>query len=341
MRLEEVYAAFAALDFPMAGERAHPSRDTILHARATIGEALRSTEFLTDCISHELQLISSGALRHGLTPFWTMPALGARLAFGYWRPGEGPGPHEHTAWTITAVCRNRLDVATFDRDESYRRGELVPKNLFEAQAGQVGSICEPAIHAPRNNSDDWSFSLHISSPRDGEPIEGVEPLPGLYTGARVPGDRGHPYMAVVGARERQRLVRLLVPVLVSIRSPGAHRLLARSYRLGTASTRRLIADLLPMPDHGPVHPQVLTRTNPNLPISIECNSDGVAVIAATPRGARRQLVVNAIAYDALAFAATHTSFEVAALPGGLSGEESVALAEMLEESGLFQRPDVV
>jgi hypothetical protein len=86
------------------------------------------------------------------------PNVSRPNAFGYWLLGGTPGPRKHTAWTITAVCRNELEVIT--RQESYRRRKLVQKNRFEAPAGRVGYIHEPSIHQPRNISSEWSLSLH-------------------------------------------------------------------------------------------------------------------------------------------------------------------------------------
>jgi predicted metal-dependent enzyme (double-stranded beta helix superfamily) len=169
VKLHDLCAAFEALSFPTDGDRAHPDRALVVAARASVEDAVVDDEFLADCFSTELRLIENNCLRRELTPFFTIPALGVRMAFGYWPPGGTPGPHEHTAWTIIAVCRNELEVLTYHRDESYRRGELVPKNRFSASAGRVGYIFDPCIHEPRNTSRDWSLSLHVSSPRDGEP----------------------------------------------------------------------------------------------------------------------------------------------------------------------------
>lgn len=337
--LENVCAAFSKLDLPKLGEAAHPRRETLVHARAIVREALASDRFLTDCITLDLQLMRSGLLRRGLTPFWTAPESGVRFAFGFWAPGGTPGPHEHTAWTITAVCRNRLEVATFDRAESYRRGELVPKNVFEAEAGQVGFICEPAIHGPKNTSSEWSLTLHITSPRDGEPTQDSKPLPGLNALAAALGsyDWSHPYVSVLHARERQHFLRLLVSTLASLESPDARTLLADCYNLGTTSTRRWIAQLVPMQEWTGPSPDFMTRSHEDLQLSTRRDQWGIAVIADTLRGQTPQVHVSDIALEALEYATAHRTFAVRTLPGKLSDEERAAIAEMLEETGLFHR----
>jgi hypothetical protein len=186
MRLEELLRRFQALRFPAKDEQAHPDRALIVAARSSVEAAVVDDEFLADCMDLELKLIESNRPRQGLVPFLIMPDLGIRFAFGYWAPGSRAGAHEHTAWTITAVCRNELEVHTYDRDDSYRRRELVPKNCFHAGAGRVGFIFEPCIHEPRNISSDWSLSFHVTSPRDGEKLDDYsEPPPALRARPRL------------------------------------------------------------------------------------------------------------------------------------------------------------
>jgi hypothetical protein len=335
MTLDDVCASFDRLDFPGFEERAHPERATVREARAQIQVALKEPAFLRDCFTHELLLIESGAQRCGLAPFLVTRKLGVRFAFGYWPPGGGVPPHEHTAWTITAVCRNQLDVTTFDRAESYRRGELVRKNLFSATAGEVGCIFEPAIHAPQNNSSDWTLSLHVSSPRDGEPLPGIEPLPGLELAVPC-SDVDGPYHQVLRARERQCFVRLLVRCLAADRSQEARALLLTAYPLADSRTRRSINERLPLHERQPnAVPTSLKRTH-HLELRVERSGERCTLVASTPHGRLVQLTANAFAHDALAFAVTRPRFNVHDLPG-LSSDEQIDIAEVLEETGLFQR----
>jgi hypothetical protein len=240
MKLHDLCAIFHALRFPSAAERAHPEREAVLGARARVATAVADDELLADCISWELRLLEVNRLRRGLVPFFTMPDLGIQFAFGYWSPGMTPGPHEHTAWTITAVCRNELEVLTYHREESYRRRELVPKNRFQAPAGKVGFIYEPCIHEPRNTSDEWSLSLHIISPRDGErPANQEDPLPALERASRVP-PADDARAQVMIARQRERFIHQLARILAAMNVAQAPDLLARCSALASPATRRQI-----------------------------------------------------------------------------------------------------
>jgi len=140
MKLDDLCARFEPGEFPTAHAREHPDRQSVLAAREAVTVAVRDDEFLVDCLSHELDTLEQRVPRSGLVPFYTLAPLGIRFAFGYWPPGRSTGAHEHTAWTITAVCRNRLEVQTFDREESMRRQTLVPKNCFDAAAGRVVTV---------------------------------------------------------------------------------------------------------------------------------------------------------------------------------------------------------
>jgi hypothetical protein len=330
MKLGDVLEGFESIEFPDAGEQAHPERDAVRAARAAIQSAIVDDEFLADCIALELKLVARTQFRRGLVPFLTIPALGIRFAFGYWPPGGTPGPHEHTAWTITAVCRNELEVQTYDRDESYRRRELVPKNHFPAEAGRVGYIYEPSIHAPVNTSADWSLSLHVTSPRDGEPMENCEPVAGLRTPRRRLAAPSHPYATAVAARHRTERVHVLARALSAMRVDSAPALLDECAALGSHSTRKLAAQ-----DHSTGY--LLRRTHPDLMLSHRIFGDRVALMAETPDEPVDELAIDVIAADAIAYATKEPVFDVRDLPGSITDEERTFIAEALEDSGLFTK----
>jgi hypothetical protein len=330
MKLGDVVEGFETIEFPVAGERVHPDREAVLDARSTIQSAVVDDEFLADCIALELELTARAELRRGLVPFLTMPERGIRFAFGYWPPGGTPGPHEHTAWTITAVCRNELEVHTYDRAETYRRRELVPKNRFPAEAGRVGYIYDPSIHAPINTSADWSLSLHVSSPRDGEPIEDCEPVAGLRTsGRRRPPPPSHPYARAVAARARTERVHVLARALAGMKVASAPALLDQCAEFGSHATRKLAARTR--------GPYVLRRTHPDLMLSHRVVGDRVALMAETPGEPVEELAMDVVASDAIAYATTEPVFDARDLPGPITDDERTEIAEALEDSGLFTR----
>ena len=327
--LADLCGSLAALPFPRADEDAHPDRDAVAAARAHVTSAVNSDDFLADCIARELRLIERGWPRAGLVPFHVIPERGIRFAFGYWSPGATPGPHEHTAWTITAVCRNELEVATYDYVESYRRGELVPKNLFLAPAGKTGFIYEPCIHAPRNTSRDWSLSLHISSPLDGAG-PGGGPLPGLAV-------RGpdlaveHPYIRVVIARQREHQLYQLARILSAMTVARAREVLEDCLELASTTTRQRITGT------APDAPWQLERTGASLVLGTRDDGDAVVLEAQTAHGMVEELRISGVAREAVAYAVRTPAFNVRALPGDLRDHERAEIAEALEATGLFRR----
>jgi hypothetical protein len=304
-----------------------------------VASAIAHQEFMLDCIALELNLIEAAPSLWGLTPFFTVPDTGVVVAFGYWSPGETSIPHEHTAWTITAVCQNELAVRTFDRHESYRRGELVPKNEFRAVAGSTGYIYDPSIHQPRNNSHKPAMSLHLISPRDGEPAPDGD---GPWAGRRAQTDSSatredHAYRHVLRFRHQQNHVREQARYLASMQGPGAADLATRCYSLGNTATRRLIAGTTGRTDLQSRGPWLLRRVHKDLNLRHRRKGDRVVLEVETERGMREELRLDPIASKVMQFVANQLTFDVAALPGGLSREECALIGETLEEAGLFRR----
>lgn len=348
MKLDDLCETLERLPFPRADEPVHPERATLLAARERVGEAVADDEFLADCIAYELRLLESGRLRAGLVPFFVVPRLGVRLAFGHWAPGASPGPHEHTAWTVDAVCRNRLEVITFDRDETYRRRALVPKHRFAAPAGEVNVVYEPCIHAPRNTSRAWTLSLHVTSPLDGRPCDDrAGSVPGLAASeepepAPQRTEPEHPYAHVRLARQRQAHAHQLARVLATVdpaRTLRGPRLLARCFALASTATRRELDPIAPQlgARRALAGPWLLARIHPELQLDTRAYGDLVALGVEAPEGRREELVLDAGAREALAVAAREPVFDVRALPGPLSPEDRTALGEALERTGLFRR----
>jgi len=344
MKLHDLCELFEARKFPALGAPAHPERDAVLHARSATASAVADDEFLADCLCLELRRVKENRLVRGFAPFFIMPELGVRFAFGLWRPGGTPGPHEHTAWTITAVCRNELDVMVYDREECYRRRELVPKNFFPAAAGQVGFIYEPCIHEPKNASRDWTLTLHISSPRDGEPLnDRPEPVPSVLTLQELDApESDHPYTHAQVARERQSAAHQFARIIARMDAPQVPHLLGQCYEMASSATRRWI-DRTARHDGAvrpPGAPWALARTHPDLALRPRPEGDTVALEVETPEGPVDEIVLGDEGHAARAaidFIAREPVFELRALPGDLTREEQLLLGEALEETGLFTR----
>jgi hypothetical protein len=326
LKLDDLCARFDRGEFPSASAREHPERVAVLTAREVVTAAVRDDEFLIDCLAHELDVLERRLPRRGLDPFYTLPELGIQFALGYWPPGRSAGAHEHTAWTITGVCLNQLEVRTFDREESYRERTLVPKNLFDAAAGGVGFIYEPCIHDPRNPTNRWSLSLHVISPRDGERLESDACLPVLEDWrARRAGDADDPYAAVEMARFHHVLVGQIARFVAGIDVRGANDLLVRCRRLGAKAGSQKLGTAA-----------TLTVVHERLHLVCREVDGGVALGFETPGGWSEQLRMSRLGREAVAFCASRPAFDVSEIPGRLTSEERWSIAEALVESGTFR-----
>lgn len=339
MKFDALCDRFAGFAFPDEQALERPEKDVVLAARAAMTAAVRDDEFLTDCLGYELTLLERPRRRRqNLVPFFTVPESGIRFAFGYWPPGSNAGAHEHTDWTITSVCRNRLMVHTFDRNESYRRQALVPKNVFDAHAGEVGFIYDPCIHDPHNPTDTWSLSMHVSSPHDGaQPADRERCLPVLdeFAARRISG-HGAAYDTVIETRNRQLKIRVIAGVLAGMDVPVTQ-LLERCVQQGTCATRRFVRGLGGGELTNAESPTVRTtvRVNADLPLHYRETGDSVGLGVETERGWVEELTVSRVAREAIAFCVSTPQFDVQEIPGPLSDEERYAIAEALEETGLF------
>lgn len=337
MKLDDVCAVFDRSDFPAANAREHPDRTSVLAAREAVTAAVTDDEFLIDCMAHELGVLERRVPRQGLVSFHTMAATGVRFAFGYWAPGQSAGAHEHTAWTITAVCRNQLSVRTFDREESVRTQTLVPKNVFDAPAGRVGFIYEPCIHDPCNPTNTWSLSLHVISPRDGEKSEQDMCLPVLdEIKSRRSISFGHPSAWVPFARYQHLLIDQIARLAAGIDIAAAGRILARCRSLGSAETRRFIDSLGRTAVEKTSGTASLTIVHERLALSCRDLDGGVALGVETPDGWVEQMRMSRAGREAMRFCSGRTSFGVADIPGRLTSQERWAIAEALEKSGMFR-----
>lgn len=339
MKLDELCELFDRHEFPAEQVRDLPERDAVLAVRSAITAAVRDDEFLVDCVAYELTLLERpGLRRQDLVPFFTVPGYGVRFALGYWPPSSNAGAHEHTAWTITGVCHNQLIVQTYDRNETYRRQSLVPKNLFDAHAGEVGFIYEPCIHDPRNPTDKWSLSLHVSSPHDGERLADQEqclPLLSEFAARRRTG-YGDAYDKVIATRHRQIKIRAIAQFLAQVDTVPVSDLLEGCVQQGSIATRRFIRGFGKIDPVNTAMPKTrtLVRSHEKLALNYRETDDFVALGVETERGWVEELAISRVAREAIAFCVDAPQFDVQELPG-LTDDERWAIAEALEETGLF------
>jgi hypothetical protein len=121
--------------------------------------------------------------------------------------------------------------------------------------------------------------------------------------------------------------------------PQAPNLLTQCFRLASSATRRLIDQIVPRSGHRDTFESqwLLARTHKDLVLSHRDADDMVALDVETPNGTVEEFVISDEASDAIAFIAKEQVFDVRALPGNLSREEQTAIADLLEETGLFTR----
>lgn len=301
-------------------------------ARDLVRVAVNDPEFVCECIQHELQLLRAKGDGSSLVPFKRLSPLRAGLAFGYWPPFGATGPHEHTAWTITAVVRNRLDVWVYDWAQSYDRGTLVEAQIVNASAPDVGFISSPTIHDVRNSTASWSVALHLLSDHDGRRPEGhPETLFGRVT--ETAGD--DPYGQVCAARLRRAKVMQMAELLrASLPDPRPRSGMFEPFMVGATAAR--ISALLGLGKAMALPLTRLRKVHSDLHLDVERFGSQSRLCAYRGRRAHAQLDVTEEFAAALSFIADRAEFDVASLPGDLTDGERQSLARAIEDSCLFE-----
>lgn len=342
MRLNDVVDLIDRLGFPCAGEDLHPGQETVRAARALVQDAVTDPVFLNDCLSADLALTQSHHLRSGITPHTVAPRTGIGMALGYWAPGATPGPHEHTAWTVSAVCHNQIEVQTYDRLQSQRRSELVEKDRFTATQGQVGFVSGPCIHAPINKTRSWSLTFHLVSPLDGEPVPDQKAIRGLSSNlaALNSGDLDPALRAILKEKQRMRYSAIMCQLLGEMKFDGFSVLNARAFGSSSKMMQRRLAETFPDCFGCLVEPNPdceLSVVHSNVVFKIRDDGAGKTLCVETARGDFDIISIQTSAVEVLKFVATHRDFRADELPDSLTWEENDFFMLALEASGAFKR----
>ena len=301
-------------------------------ARDLVRVAVTDPEFLCECAELELQLLHNKSDGPKLVPFIRVPSIRAALAFGYWPPFAATGPHEHTAWTITALIHNKLDVWVYDWMKSYSCGKLVESRVVNTVGPDVGYICAPTIHDVRNRTSSWSLALHVLSDHDGQ-------RPDNYPNSIFEGlskSLGNdPYLSVHSARMRRaKAVQMAEMLQGAVANPVIFGDWFKEFMVGAPSER--ISTVLRL-DKAPDAPlRRLRRIHPDLRLSVDQLGPLVRLWAHSDHGAHEQIDVTAEFADPLRFIAEQLEFDVESLPGNLTISERQAFARALKEACLFE-----
>jgi len=342
---------FGDLQFKPSRERERPVRESVRAVSAGLERALLSESFVVDCATRELERMERSNVLGHMNPFFVAPELDIRFSFLYWAPGEGSRPHEHTDWTVTAVCQNELQVEVFDWRSAVEEAKVVRTRVHPASDGRAGYIYDPCVHNPRNLTNRWSMSIHIVSPHDGKPLDGRTPFAAPPPPSRLA-------EGAVAANEaftrcyddwrRECRLRVLVGLLDTRGGLQATPLLERLFERGRATTRRMAMAALARRDSGRAQRLLqsgkgrritaasrLTSATPRVVCEVREQAGSAELVVNWPYGSARLVRTDPCATEALRVLATEPSVVVGDLPGPLSDAERVALAEAVDEWFLF------
>lgn len=339
LKLTDICDQFDRL-FPQIDVHTHPSLEAVKSARSLLETAIASDAFILDCIEHELALIETSKLGSGLIPFFVQPTTGVQFSFGYWSPGASPGPHVHTAWTLTAVCRNTLNVLTYDTQTAIESGDLVIKKNIDATQGQVGFIHRVCVHEPINTSDRWTWTMHVTSPLDGQPSDEF-PSDRFQFEQEQPVISDHPFSEVVRSRQRRVRLRYLRSILMTMSCERSAACLATCDRLGVKSQNHNLL-ITESPIKAQPHSSAqnrtykLQRTHADLILKCKRTDTAATLLVDTPNGPEELVEMDPIAEPALQFVSQNLSFSADSLPGELSQLEQYQISETLENLGIYR-----
>src|ERR1043166_3350151 len=191
MRFGDLISLLHSLDLADRGVHGRrPPRDNVRAVQDALTAMLADEDFYLDCVDLEAEATASATAERPFAPLQRLDDLDLQFRMFYWWPGKAAPPHEHTAWTVTAVFYNTLEVTTFDWDVAFREQRLQAKNRFTGVQGMAGHIYDRCIHRPANLTDKLATSIHIFHAADEPRIErGVGPIAGMGP-AHAPVGRG-------------------------------------------------------------------------------------------------------------------------------------------------------
>ena len=237
MRFSDLVDLLHTLDLADRGAHGRrPPRDNVRTVQDALTAMLADEDFYLDCIDLEAETTASETPERPFAPFCRLDDLDLTFRMFYWWPGKAAPPHEHTAWTVTAVFYNTLEVTTFDWDIAFREQRLQPRNRFTGAQGMAGHIYDRCIHRPANLTERLSTSIHIFHAADQPRIEReVGPIAGMAPPTRA-FVRG-PNEGVRLTALKQLRLRALAHMVGQFRSERARRTLDVIARSGDDFTR--------------------------------------------------------------------------------------------------------
>jgi hypothetical protein len=172
MKFSDLVRLLRTLDLADRGAHGRrPPRDDVRAVQDALTAMLADEDFYLDCIELETVATASATPERPFAPLTRLNDLDLQFRMFYWWPGKAAPPHEHTAWTVTAVFYNTLEITTFDWNVAFREQRLQPKHHFTGVQGMAGHIFDRCIHRPANLTEKLSTSIHIFHDADQPRIE--------------------------------------------------------------------------------------------------------------------------------------------------------------------------
>jgi predicted metal-dependent enzyme (double-stranded beta helix superfamily) len=237
MKFFDLVSLLRSLDLADRGAHGRrPPRDDVRTVQDALTAMLADEDFYLDCIDLEAETTASETPERPFAPLCRLSDLDLQFRMFYWWPGKAAPPHEHTAWTVTAVFYNTLEITTFDWDVAFREQRLERKNRFTGEQGMAGHIYNRCIHRPANLTEKFSTSIHIFHAADQPWIEReVGPIAGMAPPSKA-FVRG-PNEAVRLTVSKQLRLRALAHMVGQFRSERARRTLDTIASAGDDLTR--------------------------------------------------------------------------------------------------------